>query len=91
MVRLWKEMEYTGYQGQGDSDSYGEELGRLVFLLWAILATLSLFAVIILFCADGVPKKSSRADAANYGNGSACTTGCGGTGCGAGCGAGCGG
>ncbi|KAL4358086.1 uncharacterized protein DS421_9g280580 [Arachis hypogaea] len=30
MVRLWKEMEYTGYQGQGDSDSYGEELGRLM-------------------------------------------------------------
>ena len=79
-------MIFTGYQGGGDSD--GEGLGRLVFVLWATLVTLSLFAAIILFCADGVSKSSTKASAAsNYGGGSACTAaGCGGAGCGGGCG-----
>lgn len=82
MVRQWKEM---GFRGGGGS--YGEELGRLVFVLWAAVVTLSLLAAIVFFCADGMPKDTNKASADNnYGHGSTCTAACG-----AGCGGGCGG
>lgn len=80
-------MGFTGYKGGGGS--YGEELGRVVFVLWAALVTLSLLAAIIFFCADGMPKDTIKASADNnygIGHGSTCTAACG-----AGCGGGCGG
>ncbi|KAE9611756.1 hypothetical protein Lal_00011550 [Lupinus albus] len=79
MVRQWKEMGYRGDEGTGGS-SYGDELRRVVFVLWVAFVSLS-FLVAIIFCADGMSKKrASPAD--NYGHGSACEAGCGG-GCGA--------
>ncbi|OIW12917.1 hypothetical protein TanjilG_15837 [Lupinus angustifolius] len=84
MVRQWKETRFTGDEGSGGS-SYGEELRRLVFVLWAVFVTLS-FLVAIIFCADGMSKekgvpKERASGADNYGHGSTCGAGCGG-GCG---------
>jgi hypothetical protein len=86
MGRQWKEIGLTRHQGGGGSGGWFEELASVVFMLCAVLVTLSLFAAIIFFCADGISKDSTKASGATV-NGSACAA----TGCGAGCGGGCGG
>lgn len=91
MGRQWKEIGLTRYHvGGSGRGSLVEEIASLVFMLCAVLVTLSLFAAIIFFCADGVSKTSTKASGAtanNYAGGSACAA----AGCGAGCGGGCGG
>ncbi|KAJ7954143.1 Membrane protein insertion efficiency factor like [Quillaja saponaria] len=70
MVSEWKEVGLTGYEGD------------VIFVFWAALVTVSVFAAIIFSCADGASKdKESAANHNTYG--SACAA--------AGCGAGCGG
>jgi hypothetical protein len=91
MGRQWKEIGLARHHVGGDGGgSLVEEFASLVFMLCAVLVTLSLFAAIIFFCADGVSKTSTKASGAtanNYAGGSACAA----AGCGAGCGGGCGG
>nr|XP_004497047.1 uncharacterized protein LOC101512196 [Cicer arietinum] len=87
MARQWKEIGLTRHQG--GSGNWVEEFASVVFMLWAALVILFLFAAIIFFCADGVSKESTKASntTTNYANGSACAAAA----CGAGCGGGCGG
>lgn len=86
MVRQWRHYQGDGGgSGSGSGSSSVEEVASLVFMLSAVLLTLSLFAATIFFCADGVSKGSTKASAANGSNCGA-AGGCGGAGCGGGCG-----
>ncbi|KAJ7943106.1 putative Transmembrane protein [Quillaja saponaria] len=77
MVREWKEMGLKGYEG-----GFSEGLSSVVFVFWAALVFVFVFAGIIFSCADGATK--DKASAANHDTyGSTCAA--------AGCGAGCGG
>lgn len=90
MVRQLNEVELlTRHQGSGGGVGGGvEEFASVVYMLCAVLVTLSLFAAIIFFCADGISKDSTKDSGTTvYANGSACAA----AGCGAACGGGCGG
>ncbi|KAI4357746.1 hypothetical protein L6164_001677 [Bauhinia variegata] len=64
MVKEWKGVRIRGYEG---GSSYGEELGRLVFVLCAAFLSLSLFAAIVFFCAEGASRDPSKAAATDHG------------------------